>query len=283
MWHLTQIPKHAHFYWGGPKLSYLRSQSIKTFQRLNPDWKISLHMPKVLSQALPQWDSLQQKNISVAKDYLDQINDVEIQIHDFEDYGFDNHAHEVHKSDFLRWRLLASSGGLWSDIDILYCRPMTSLTDNTDTNAGIDTILCPLSPPRKHTVGFLMSSAGNKFCDWMHVKSRDCYDPKIYQCMGSDVLNHNFANLQSFHDRFDHRFLFLDRNSVYAVTSKEIDKFFQPMDRDLQKKIIRSSVIGLHWFAGHPQSQEFETKFDHTTADQFDNILAYILKDTHET
>jgi len=125
MWQLKHIPQHIHFYWGGKKLSYLRYLSIQTFQRLNPNWKISLHVPQVLSQAKPLWDTMQQKNSCIGQDYLDQLTDVDVVVHDFANYGFDNQAHEVHKSDFLRWRLLATEGGVWSDIDILYCRPMS--------------------------------------------------------------------------------------------------------------------------------------------------------------
>ncbi len=283
MWHLKQIPQHIHFYWGGKQLSYLRALSIKTFQRLNPQWKITLHVPRIISQAKPQWDTMQQKNICVNEDYLSSVSGINIQMHDFEDYNFDNQAHEVHKSDFLRWLLLGTQGGVWSDIDILYLRPMEQLIDNVESNAHIDTVLCPLKPPAKHTVGFLMSSPYNQFCSWMHETSRACYDPEIYQCMGSDILNQNFPGLQSFHDQFDNKFLFLDRYSVYAVTSKEIQRFFQPVEQDLKKKVARSGVIGLHWFAGHPASQAFETAFTANNADQHNNILTHVLKEFHET
>ena len=283
MWQLKHIPQHIHFYWGGKKLSYLRYLSIQTFQRLNPNWKISLHVPQVLSQAQPAWDTMQQKNSCIGQDYLDQLTDVDVVVHDFANYGFDNQAHEVHKSDFLRWRLLATEGGVWSDIDILYCRPMSDLRDNLELNADIDTVLCPLKPPYKHTVGFLMSSVDNKFCEWMHNTSRDCYDPNVYQCMGSDILNENFPTLNSFQQQFDHKFMFLDKNSVYAVTSKEIHKFYQPVDADTKKKIAKSSVIGFHWFAGHPASQQFENVFDKSNTHRFDNLLTHALKELDET
>jgi len=283
MWHLKHIPKHIHFYWGGQHLSYLRALSIQTFQRLNPDWRITLHVPRIISSARPAWDTFQQKNICVTKDYRDMLSGIRVQVHDFEDYDFNNHAHEVHKSDFLRWLLLATQGGVWSDIDILYCRGMDALADNQPDNADTDTVLCPLKPPNKHTVGFLMSSAGNDFCSWMHKTSRACYDPTVYQCMGSNILNQNFADLASFHYQFEHKFLFLDPRSVYCVTSKEIEQFYQPIDQTLQKKIGRPGVIGLHWFAGHPASQAFETVLAPDNIDQHNNLITHALKEFHET
>lgn len=283
MWHLTHIPKQVHFYWGGGPLSYLRALSVKTFQQLNPDWQVTLHRPAIVGRAQPTWSTMQQKNSQVTRDYMDQLTGIDIQTHDFADYGFDNHAHEVHKSDFLRWLLLSTVGGVWSDIDILYCRPITALRDNHAGNSQVHMVLCPLKPPKKHTVGFLMSSAGNEFCAWMHKTSGDCYDPEVYQCMGSDILNENFADLCEFEQRFGPGFLFLDPGSVYGITSKEIQRFYQPVDAHTAKKTAKPGCIGLHWFAGHPESQQFENGFDPATRWQFNNLLTKTLQDFHET
>lgn len=284
MWHLTKIPKVVHFYWGGSKLSYLRYLSIESFRLHNPDWKIVVHVPSVLSQAAPSWDTFQQKSSSVVEDYFHKIPANEIMRHDFDNYDFDNHAHEVHKSDFLRWKLLAEHGGVWSDIDILYSRSMNCLQSNNAVNAGVDTVLCPLVPPKKHTVGFLMSSQNNEFCHWMHATSRSEYNPNIYQCMGSDILNKNFPTYNSFHQQFpSNQFLFLENKAVYSITSKEIDRFFSVVNNDIKKKINSSSVIGFHWFAGHPISQEFENKLTDQNLNKFDNLLITTIKNNHET
>ena len=49
---------------------------------------------------------------------------------DFQIYNFNNDMPEVHKSDFLRLELLSTIGGLWSDMDIIYFKPMNSLYFN---------------------------------------------------------------------------------------------------------------------------------------------------------
>jgi hypothetical protein len=189
----------------------------------------------------------------VVEDYFDKIPQDVLVYHDFADYSFDNHAHEVHKSDFLRWKLLAENGGLWSDIDILYSKPMHKLQSNNENNTSTDTVLCPLVPPKKHTVGFLMSSKHNEFCDWMHQISKQQYNPNIYQCMGSDILNNNFPTFESFQTQFpNNKFLFLENRAVYSISSKEVDRFFSVVNNDTKKKINSASVIGFHWFAGHP-------------------------------
>jgi len=288
MWHLTKIPKIAHFYWGGNALSYLRFMSVKSFRMLNPDWDIFVHVPRILSTATPGWDTFQQKNKEIEHDYFDQLNELDnltICKHNFNRYRFSNQAHEVHKSDFLRWKLLNKHGGLWSDIDILYIRPMEQLAENCEELSHIDTALCPLLPPNKHTVGFLLSAPNNNFFKYIGMQARKEYNPEVYQCMGSDLINARFKTFESFKKRFrKHDFIFLDNTCVYSITSKTIEWFYQEMDRNIRKKIQHRNTIGFHWFAGHPVSHEFEKVLKHDNVTDYNNVLATSIRElTNET
>ena len=189
MWHLTKIPKIVHFYWGNEKLSYLRYLSVLSFRKLNPTWEIKVHIPAVLSTAPPLWDTEHQKNINITEDYFDQLNQLNVEIikHDFSE-DFDNTAHEVHKSDFLRWKILSSIGGVWSDIDILYVNPMDNLLENRDELKNCELFLCPYKENGKHTIGFLMSSPDNVFFKEILDLAKINYVPNRYQCIGSELI-----------------------------------------------------------------------------------------------
>lgn len=282
MWHLTRIPKIAHFYWGGEKLSYLRFMSVQSFRQHNPDWEIQVHVPTVVSTAQPQWDSFHQKDSQITSDWFDNlktIDNLKIVKHNFNRYRFDNFAHEVHKSDFLRWKLLNKHGGLWSDIDILYTKPMSKITENTPENNNVDTMLCPLLDSTKHTIGFLLSAKNNRFFQHIGIQARKSYDPEIYQCMGSELINTQYPTFDSFAKRFQkNTFAFLDKRCVYSITSKEIDLFYQPVDQHIQKKINNRYTIGFHWFAGHPTSQKFENTLEPSTVNNYDNLLSTTIK-----
>jgi hypothetical protein len=281
MWHLNKIPKTVHFYWGGEKLSYLRFLSVQTFCQLNPDWQVLIHTPKTLSTARPQWDTFQQKNSLVQQDCFDQLAQLPVTViqHNFARYKFDNQAHEVHKSDFLRWKLLSKHGGVWSDIDILYVQPMHQLLENCAEFSNVDTALCPLLPPGKHTIGFLMSSPDNNFFQSLSRCARAAYDPETYQCMGSNLINQRFQSLDQFQRQFkQNNFVFLDKNCVYSIDSKSIEKFFQTPDSDILKKLNNKKVIGFHWFAGHPLSQKLENQLTANNINQFDNILTTAIR-----
>jgi mRNA-degrading endonuclease HigB of HigAB toxin-antitoxin module len=245
-----------------------------------------IHVPSVVSTVVPGWESFQQKNVNIEHDYFDELNNIEdlkIITHNFNRYHFDNQAHEVHKSDFLRWKLLNKYGGLWSDIDILYTKSMWALPENCQENSEIDTALCPLSHARKHTVGFLLSSKKNNFFQSISKQARKQYTPTLYQCMGSDLINSRFKTFESLQKRFpNNNFIFLNKNCVYSITSNEIDLFYQEVDHNIQKKLNSKSTIGYHWFAGHPVSQEFENKFDKNNLDNYNNILSTAIKKLEE-
>ena len=280
MWYLRQIPQIAHFYWGGGKLSFLRYLSVKSFAQQNPNWQIQFHVPKITSTTAPTWESFEQQEIVVEHDWQQHLHRLNVTMveHDFAQYGFDNQAHEVHKSDFLRWRILYTVGGLWSDIDILYSNSMNSLVENIKKNSKLDTLLCPLIPPRKHTVGFMLGSPGNEFYQFISELSLTHYDKNRYQCIGSELINNRYETLASFHDSFPRQhFAFLNKNCVYSVSVKEIDDFYKPTNHITIKRMKHPVIIGYHWFAGHPVSREFESKFSLETLNDHDNLLTTVI------
>jgi hypothetical protein len=272
MWHLKHVPQTAHFYWGGGPLSYLRFLSVSSFKKQNPDWQVLFHQPATNSQAPVTWTN------RIEQDFRDQINTLDVTVveHNFDLYGFTNQAHEVHKSDFLRWRLLADQGGVWSDIDIFYVGPIDNLRENTAENSGIDVALCPLKPPKKHTVGFMLAAKNNPFYQYIGQLAVENYNQDVYQCMGSDLINRRFETVETFDQQFPNtEFIFLDKKCVYTITSKTIESFYQPTN----KKHNSSEIIGYHWFGGHPRSQEFENTLIPATVNKHSHFLAQVIQE----
>jgi hypothetical protein len=272
MWHLKHIPQTAHFYWGGGPLSYLRFLSVSSFKKQNPEWKVFVHTPLTSSSAPTAWTN------SIEQDFRDQLDQLDVAVitHDFDAYGFTNQAHEVHKSDFLRWRLLAEQGGVWSDIDIFYTNPVDNIRENTVENSDVDVALCPLKPPNKHTVGFMLGSTDNAFYQYIGQLAIANYNPDVYQCMGSDLINGRFETLESFGQQFPGtEFIFLDKRCVYTITSKTIELFYQ----ETNKRHNSLDIIGYHWFGGHPRSQEFENTLIPATVNKHKHFLARVIQE----
>ena len=136
-WNLTKIPKVAHFFWDGKPLSFLRWASINSFSVLNPEWTLVFHMTK--DDVKAQWLSHENKQTNCAdyRDWLSKLPNLEI----VEEDAFAG-MHGVHQSDLLRTKYLSDDGGLWSDADIIYHKPMSALECNLPTYADRDCGLC---------------------------------------------------------------------------------------------------------------------------------------------
>ena len=252
-WNLTGIPRTAHFYWGGGKLPYLRYLTIATFRYYNPDWEIFLWEPMTQYRD-NTWLTHEQEYADHYEDYRGMVSkhDVVNVIIDFELLGFRNDASEVHKSDFLRWRLLSGTGGVWIDMDILFIKPMNSLYFNTEENKDVNTVFCIEPSKHYHSIGFLMGSEGNRYFDKIAGVSLKEYKKEAYQCMGSEVLNKMFPTTES--ARIEgvkpHN---LAMDVVYAYNCSHVRELLVPV---APMKLTRNS-IGIHWYAGHKLAGEY--------------------------
>lgn len=108
-------------YWGDSPMSWLRSLTVTSFQRMNPDWHVRVWTGS--STTPPAWNTSEQYEQSHYKgrDWRDTL-DVEWCSIDFDGMT------AVQCSDLTRWKVL-SEGGLWSDFDIIYLEPIDAYLD----------------------------------------------------------------------------------------------------------------------------------------------------------
>ncbi len=240
-WNLN-IPKIIHLYWGGGILYYLRYLTVKSFMRLNPDWEVRLYYPKYPTTHISWWTEEQKHDIK-CKDFINELMSLpitKIQV-DFEDYGFNNNISEVHKSDFIRLVNLSTAGGLWSDMDIIYFRPMNSLYFNTIENKNIETFYCDHN--YGHSIGFLLSSQGNRFFNRLVGIAMKEFNPQLYQTMGAVIFKKYFSSAESINILTPAFNMLMD--VIYAH-----DASFIPEILYRNNPKFTENSIGLHWYAG---------------------------------
>ena len=250
MWHLNQIPKIAHFYWGGKPLTFLQYLSIYTFWKLNPDWQIYYHEPKFPTGNI-SWATHEQKYNFTGKNYYLASHDVPVtcMYWDMNSFGLPNDMSEVHKSDILRWHLLSTMGGLWSDFDVLYFKPMSALSFNNQICSSFNTgvSICRYG----HSIGFLLSSANNPYYARLFYNAKANYKPHEYQSMGVKSIN-NFPNIHVINNTGVNAYN-IPMDTVYPYDASNIIKML--VTNDLSN--ITPNTIGIHWYAGHPKIGEF--------------------------
>jgi len=287
MWNLSKIPKKAHFYWGNKTLPLGRFLSVASFALENKDWEVNLHVPVRASENLKKdWDTEEHKfeiSNSLNECYfgnIEQLTNVNIIKHSFEKLDY---LSDVHKSDYLRWGIMASSGGVWSDIDILYISSMENLILNHDE--GIrkigfnikaedvkEIICCDFSGGMLYnSIGFLLSSESSVLFEEVRRRCNGLllinFGQKFleYQELGRDVLDatvdiSSFLNHKPQYRQYVRRFYgghsnpsscFIEANDKYRPINSAINL---PMDvvypylsfqagRMLDSDILRHNLI----------------------------------------
>jgi len=260
---MNKIPKIAHFFWNKSPLSYLQYLTITSFNKFNPDWQIIIHESTQIHENI-MWSTPENKIIHSGKNYYNNLKELPyVKFNDinFDDIGFSEKLNGVHKSDYLRWWLLSTIGGVWSDFDILYIKPLVEL--NIPKN--IETVIC--YGPEKHVIGFLMSKENNEFFKKVLENVKYSYNTNDYQCIGSKLLNKTHPNAIIQDNVFN-----LDMSCFYAYTHHYIHKIFN--DIDLSK--ITDKTVGIHWYNGSSISKLFTNFFDEKNLNT-NNIISLLI------
>ncbi len=250
-WSLS-VPKICHIYWGGGKLIYLRYLTVKSFMKHNPDWEIILWYP-VKSYKGRSWginQNYQYVNDNLCKDYLPELMELpilKIPV-DFKAQGFRDTTAEIHKNDYIRNVALATYGGLWSDLDIIYFKSMNNLKVNVKVNKTKESYVCIGS--YGHSTGFNMATEGAQFWDSLCDRMNECYHPRFYQCWGPDMMNRYYKNFESIPNAVN-----LSMDVVYAHNAHQAGELLKE-----SKRRFNEESIGCHWYAGNEIWGEFLNK-----------------------
>jgi hypothetical protein len=251
-WHLTNIKKVCHTYWGGGKLPYLRYLTVKTFMRLNPDWQVILWYPSVPFRG-KSWGiekGYKELDQNLLKDYLPDLMALPITKVpvDFNKLKFRNITAEVHKADYIRINTLYLYGGLWTDMDILYFKPMADMAANVPKNRNKEVFVC--ISDYGHSTGFNLATEKSKFFETLLNNLAINFKRNEYQCWGPDIFNKYFKRLESIPKSVN-----LEMDVVYAHDchhAKELITNVTPR--------FTENSIGCHWYAGNSIWGDFLNK-----------------------
>jgi len=158
--------------------------------------------------------------------------------------------------------------------DILYFKPMTDLYINHKTNRSADTVICYSDSYKVYPIGFLMSSPGNAFYNYIFTNSLSFLDPKEYQSIGYQLLKKQFPDPQLIEEKFTNlKIINLALEVVYPLNHNMIYSIFYSNNLNY----LTPNTLGLHWYAGHIEAGRFENLINEKNHSQFNNILSYLI------
>ena len=240
---------------------------------MNPDWEISIYIPSECYTGDVPWgtgegyDGTQFSGRNYS-DALFSLPGIKIKEVDFSAFPHISAAPENYKSDFFRWHILSTEGGLYSDIDLLYYRPMNDLYFNQYDNKDIDCAIC--LQYAGNIIGFLLSAPQNGFFNKVFDASINAFETTTYQAISAPLVNQLFPSEESIREQIPElKFINMPMDVVYALDHLNIPDIFQTNDMGR----LTDKTIGIHWYAGHPVSQHFNNLLNEDNYQGFRSII----------
>lgn len=271
---MKNIPKILHLYWDESPMSKLQVFTVESFQRLNPDWSVNIYVPKEKYKGnasyIPEYKGI---NHFHKLTILKTVNIIPINL---KNCGVKLDIHNILRSDILRYYLLYEFGGVWSDFDVIWLKPMEQI-NQIDTYGKVSVVEMGAMVTffnktcGHHNIGILLSSKEHPFYKTLidktiKIQENHTGDDKAlgHQEFGSTMWSTLYPTLDDVTNRFEDVIGFpYEAFAPYSIF--DIEKLYLKNDTSL---INNKNVIGLHWFNGHPLSKEYinENKFGNNSS-----------------
>jgi hypothetical protein len=228
------------FFWAGGPMSFLRYMTLKSFRYYNPDWTMRLwSAPVVKAKSWRGWESSDSQDYHGA-DYMDRVKALRVE-HKSIVLPLPN-LPPAHACDLCEWHVLSTEGGWFSDMDILYVRPMPVVDG--------DVFLC--YTPTGFGVGFLGGSPRNPAWAAVYQAARKGYRPDRYQSTGVNAVAGRFGDpAQGMARHYPLlRVVTLPAATVYPFSYLQVTGMWT------DATALSEETIGVHWFGAHPESQQ---------------------------
>ena len=188
----------------------------------------------------------------------------------------------ANKSDIFRWYLLSTDGGFWSDMDILFIKPIEQYYNNC---RDLDIVMSYFDGC--FSIGFLGASAQNEwYKDILHIangrldksisNSSHSYDTCgvfcVYDSIGGctetkiDILQKTYPQykIQCNHSDFVYPF------KVKQMEYKKIFEQLVPMLPDV--------TVGIHWYGGSPLAQHYNNILNDKSVWTINNTFTFFAR-----
>jgi len=257
---MNKIPHQLHLYWDGSNMSKLQTFTVTSFHKHNPDWKINIYMPK------KRYDGAMR--FSFIPDYtgedffhlvrnLDYVNIVEINL---DDYGIRQDVHDILRSDIFRYHILYRVGGVWSDFDVLWLKPIEHFRSiEYFGNCKIDDVDAVVSFMQGtyggHSIGIMIHRQYDEYAKALTEHTLEVTPPFSHERFGGNMLNSHYPNLKSlskYGNIIGARF-----ETYYPYIIHPPNKTIQKLYNGVDLSCINNNVLCVHWYNGHVLSKQY--------------------------
>jgi len=263
-----EIPRVANFYWNAETpISFLRYLTIATFRYHHPGWKINLWTSG--SNRSNVWNGHEKQDFQSynGRNYMADLLTLNVNIMQF-NYQIAEGLAPNYISDIARFRTI-DEGGWFFDLDQVLCRPFDDLCcyDFVAGRGGDGSMYCGVLGASPHSE---VPSLVNRNQVARLLKSKNTAQ---YGELGN-VFLHKLSKTEEWKEA--------TAGEKHFITGHP---FFYPVKSSGEVPLIYEGKItvpdnennyALHWYGGHPLSQEFNAKYTaEFAAGSTDSISVY--------
>lgn len=252
---MKTIPHICHLYWDHSPMALLNVFTVLSFHKQNPDWQIIIY--RTIQRCGPN---------KFTPDYIgpdlfhliEELDYVQIREIDLLDYGVPLSLHSCQASDLFRRNILYQQGGVYSDFDTLWLKPIEHILNieclgNPEDFEGIVSLY--EFTKGFHNVSNLISEPGSLYL-WNLIQIQKTIQPPYdHQAFGSDMLNKAYPTWQDIVSKHP-RMLALKYETFYPYSTFCMEQLF--VENDLSP--LNNNVLGIHWFFGNKATKYFLNK-----------------------
>jgi len=252
-------------FWCGGKISYLRYLTFKSLRKFHPDSQIDLYVSKNGNKSIHNWGAEQQdfEKDESQKDYLDDIRELDVNVHEIEYFGHPNYC-PIYQADLFRWWWLYYFGGFYLDTDQIILKSFEDLPlDNEFIYSRYQEPQCGDYLP----TGVLGLQKGSDIGKIAMDNVPASYSPDNYNSSGPFFMRSLIININK-DDAFN-----APSDYFYPVaSSSEVDKIYKGDFINLDESYCK------HWYGGHPLSQKFNKNYTEEFAQKSDDTISVFLR-----
>jgi hypothetical protein len=262
------------FYWGGTPMSYMRFLTLQSFRYYNPDWVINLYQPEVAcspkNDAIKENEDFHYSGI----DYRERAEHLNINLLTWNSPI--KRIAAAQASDLFQWHLLGNKGGFYSDMDILYVKPMEEIHATVQKS---DAIFCLEGGGM--AIGFFASIPDCTLFKHVYERAKGLYKEDRYQCTGVEAIYYlsglmtrrskvpdGMKTLQALKALYPTVHInTIPGEAIYLYDWIDYKRYFT------LKEVLPNVCVGIHWFGGGTISQEWNNKLTPDLVNKTDNTF----------
>lgn len=255
MWN-KNIPQKLYLFWDGSPMSYLQVLTVASFHKYNPDWEICVYVPNTTHEHLAENTYIPSY---LGTDWYSELCDLEyvkIVRFDLSEFGIKPDSHGIQCSDQWRARILYNNGGMYSDFDVLWLRPMTEFI-NVECDGDLRNFDCMVSLSKYnkgyHSNSNIIAKQGSGLLKDIIERQKSVTPPYAHQAYYLDIINKAYPTLDSIRKVYPMT-LAVQYKTFFPYGLFDLNRLYSKTDLT---PIRDKDVMAIHWYNGAAESKDY--------------------------